>query len=314
MSDIAWPLLGHDLAEKQFLEAATSGHLHHGWLIEGPSGIGKSILARRMTAYILGAQMLETGRLDSANADPVVQKINASSHPDLKWLSRRPDEKGKVKQDIPVDEIRSLNQFFALKSALGGWRVGIIDSLDELNRNGANALLKTLEEPPKNCLLILVSHGTRAVLPTIKSRCRSLRMNALNSDDTLAALKLAKTEDARAAAKLARGRPGLGLSLSTVSGMSASSAVRSYLRALPKPSDSLLAQVIRSAGVDATSFDAFTGEILDWLAEEASVSPNYSETWLSMSRLISEQRALNMDRTQSAAAITSSLQRAAQER
>jgi len=314
MSEIAWPLLGHDLAEKQFLEAATSGHLHHGWLIEGPSGIGKSILAKRMAAYILGAQMHDAGRLDSKETDPIVQKLKAGSHPDLKWLSRKPDEKGKVKQDIPVDEIRSLNQFFSLKSALDGWRVGVIDSLDELNRNGANALLKTLEEPPKNCLLILVSHGTRAVLPTIKSRCRTLRMSTLNDDDTHAALKLAKAEDPRSAAKLARGRPGLGLSLSTVSGMSASSAVRSYLRALPKPSDSLLAQVIRSAGVDATSFDAFTGEILDWLAVEASGSPSFAKTWLSMSRLISEQRALNMDRTQSAATITACLQRAALER
>ena len=312
MSEIAWPLYGHSSEEAQFLSAAQSGHLHHGWLLEGPSGIGKSRLAKRIASFILGANTLSSNTLDATSDDAVVQKIVAGSHPDLRWVWRKPDEKGKIKQDIPVGDIRSLNQFFSLKSGMGGWRVGVIDSLDELNRNGANALLKTLEEPPSNCLLILISHGTRTVLPTIKSRCRSLRLRPLGEDDTMAALKSAGVGDARSAAKLARGRPGLGIELSAPSSMAAASAVRSYLRALPRPSDTLMAQVIRTAGADPKAFDAFSGELLDWLQTASIERPGCSKEWLDMSRLLSETRALNMDRTQAAAKLIAGLQAATQ--
>ena len=195
---------------------------------------------------------------------------------------------------------------------MGGWRVGVIDSLDELNRNGSNALLKTLEEPPAKCLLIVISHGTRAVLPTIRSRCRSLRMRPLNEEDTLSALKSAKVEDARSLSKLARGRPGLGIRLSTPSSMAAASAVRSYLRALPRPSDTLMAQVIRTAGADATAFEAFSGELLDWLQATSIERPACSGQWLELSRTLSETRALNMDLTQAAAKLVAGLQAASQ--
>ena len=308
MSDIAWPLFGHSLAEAQFLEAAKGHHLHHAWLLQGPSGIGKSILAKRMASYVLGAAMVSEDSLDAVRDDAVVQKIIAESHPDLRLASRKPDEKGKVKQNIPVDEVRGLNQFFSLKSGLGGWRVGIIDSLDELNRNGANALLKTLEEPPPNCLLILISHGEQAVLPTIKSRCRTVRLKPLGEAETISALKLAGSEDARSNAKLARGRPGLGMRLSTPSGMSAANAVRSYLRALPRPSDTLMAQVVRTAGADATAFEAFTGELFDWFQEASVEHPERSAQWLRMSQTLSQTRELNMDLTQAAAKLLAGVQ------
>ena len=312
MNIIAWPLYGHDVAEAQFLEAAQSGHLHHGWLLEGPSGIGKARLAKRMASYVLSANMESSSTLDAPDDDPVIQKMEAESHPDLRWVWRKPDDKGKVKQDIPVDDIRGLNHFFSLKSGMGGWRVGVIDSLDELNRNGANALLKTLEEPPSNCLLILISHGTRAVLPTIKSRCRTLRMKPLNEEDTIAALKGAGVDDARSSSKLARGRPGLGIKLATPSSMAAASAVRSYLRALPRPSDTLLAQVIRTAGTDATAFEAFSGELLDWLQASSAEQPSCSKQWLQISRTLSETRVLNMDLTQAAAKLVAGLQASSQ--
>lgn len=300
MTSIAWPLLGHSDAEKKFLQAAASGKLHHAWLIEGPSSIGKSRFAKRVAAHMLGAEPVSPMSLDAPIDDAVVQKLNADAHPDLRWLSRRPDEKGKIKQDIPVDAVRALNQFFALKSGMNGWRVGVLDSLDELNRNGANAMLKTLEEPPENCLLLLISHGTRALLPTIRSRCRSLRLYPLSEDDTLEALKRAGAEDPRAAAKLARGRPGLGLKLTSPAGVAAANATRSWLRALPKPSDSVMAQVVQSAAVDQVAFDAFSAELLAWLSDAAEAHPHRSKAWLDSSRLLSEKSALNMDHSQAA--------------
>lgn len=307
MSSLAWPLFGHEKAESSFLLAAKSGHLHHGWIIEGPKGVGKATFAMRIAAYMLGAKTLNDQGLDVPVDDNIAKTILSGAHPDLKILSRVPDEKGKVRQDIPVDDVRALNHFFSLKSAMGGWRIGIIDSLDELNRNGSNALLKTLEEPPKNSLLLLVSHGSRRILPTIRSRCRSIRLSKLGEDDTLAALKHADVEDVRAAAKLSGGSPGMGLILSSPAGINAANSTRSFLRALPSPLDSTTAQMVRHAGVDATSFEAFSMECLSWIEENTGTRDELAHSWLDLSRFLEEARALNMDRHQAAAKVTRKL-------
>lgn len=310
---IAWPLYGHSEAQRAFLEAFATGRLHHGWMIEGPSGIGKAQLARRMAAFILGAQC-KPGTLDSPDTDPVVQKIQAEGHPDLRFISRQPDEKGKLKQDIPVEAIRALNTFFSLKPGLGGWRVGIIDSLDELNRSGANALLKKLEEPPADCLIILISHRTRAVLPTIRSRCRMLRLAALSQDETRAVLDASGHDRAREsmAETLARGRPGQGLRLASSTGIAAANAARNYLRGLPKPSDAALSDILACGGIDDIAFEALTGEVLSWLAENGDDDPNYAACWLETARLIARTDELNMDRMQATAKLVAGLQKAAQ--
>lgn len=308
-SGIAWPLYGHDAAELSFISALESRRLHHGWLIEGPSGIGKSLLARRIAARLLGAQSAGSS-LDASLVDSTVQKVLADSHPDLKWLARRPDEKGKIKQDIPVDDVRALNAFFSLKAGLGGWRVGVIDSLDELNRSGGNALLKTLEEPPKDCLLILISHGTRPILPTIRSRCRTLRLSPLSEEETSRVFDTIDldADTARMAATLARGRPGHGIRLSTPTGLSAANAVRNYLRALPRPSDALLADLIAKGSSDKDAFDAVCDEVLSWLEKRSETVPALSARWLKMSQTLSTARELNMDMAQTLSKLVTGLQ------
>ena len=239
---IAWPLYGHDTAEASFLASATTGKLHHGWLIEGPSGIGKATMANRLAAYMLGARGREAAPLDADSSDPVARTCLTGAHPDLRVVHRELNDKGKLRQDISVDQVRELIQFFSLKPAQGGWRVGIIDSLDELNRNGANALLKTLEEPPEHSILFLVNHGTTPILPTIRSRCRVLRVSALGDEDTKRALETA-TAPAEAAS-LSKGRPGLGVQLSTPAGLAASHAAKVLLRSLPRPNDGLVTDAL----------------------------------------------------------------------
>lgn len=305
----AWPLIGHSDAEQTFLDAFNTKRLHHGWMIEGPSGIGKSVLAHRIAAFILGAEC-GSGTLSCQPGDPVAQKINAEAHPDLRWISRKPDEKGKLKQDISVDAIRSLNEFFELKPALGGWRVGVLDSIDELNRSGANAILKTLEEPPANSLLILISHRTRKVLPTIKSRCRMLRLNPLSDTDTRAVLDQSEHEMARESTtlQLARGRPGNGLRLASTSGLAAANAARTYLRGLPKPSDAALSDVLAGGGTDEIAFEALGNEVLGWLADKADEQPHLANLWLTVSRHFANVSELNMDRSQATAKLTAILQ------
>lgn len=308
--NIAWPLIGHEEAERAFLGALSAGKLHHGWIIEGPSGIGKARLARRIAAKMLGGAT-PADSLDSTQDDPVVEKLTAGAHPDLRWLARFPDEKGKLKQDIPVDAVRELNEFFSLKPALGGWRIGVIDSIDELNRSGANAILKTLEEPPAKCLLLLVSHRSRPVLPTIRSRCRLLRLHPLSDTDTRRVLDTSDAEGARESIThtLARGRPGNGLKLASSTGIASANAARNFLRGLPKPSDAALSDALAKCGADDTAFSAFSGEVLSWLAEKADTKPLYATAWLEMAALLGAVTELNIDKTQATAKLVSDLQR-----
>ena len=309
----AWPLFGHAHAENAFLEALAGQRIHHGWLLEGPSGIGKSLLAKRMVAKLLGAQC-EPETLDAAPTDPIVQKLQAEGHPDVRWLQRRPDDKGKLKQNIPVEAVRGLIEFFALKAGLGGWRIGVIDAIDDLNRFGANAILKTLEEPPERCLLILISHQTQSVLPTIRSRCRLLRMSKLDKATCQTALDASDHPMAREslALSLSGGRPGYGLQLASETGVASANAARSFLRNLPKATDGVMSDAILRGGVDDIAFRALQNEVLSWLEERTVEQPDYAGTWLELAKLASVNQSMNMDFTQSASKLVSLVQRAAQ--
>lgn len=306
---VAWPLFGHESAQASFLASASSGKLHHGWLIEGPSGIGKATLANRLAAYMLGARGSESAPLDAEEEDPVARICLAGGHPDLRVVQRELNDKGKLRQDISVEQIRDLSHFFSLKPAQGGWRVGIIDSLDELNRNGANALLKTLEEPPANSILFLVNHGTTTILPTIRSRCRVLRLSAISETETKRALDVVGAP--AEALALSKGRPGLGVRLSTPSGLAASHAAKVLLRSLPRPNDGLVTDALQTASADDTAMEAFQEEVLAWLANKAEQEPAAATAWLSISRLAGEARALKMDPAQAAAKLIAGLYRAA---
>ncbi|MCF6329680.1 MAG: DNA polymerase III subunit delta', partial [Henriciella sp.] len=237
----ALPMIGHKLAQERFLAARQSGRLHHGWILQGPSGIGKSLFAKRLGALILGAKTV-----DAPVEDSVMQKVISGSHPDLKWVTRGLNDKGQLRQDIIVDQIRDLNRFFALRPALAGWRVGVIDALDETNISGLNALLKTLEEPPQNAILLLISHGTKPLLPTIRSRCQVLRLNALSDDETTQVLNSIGTND-KLVASLAHGRPGYGLALKESGGAAAAQAARTMLSSIRKPESGIFAQALKAA-------------------------------------------------------------------
>ena len=89
---------------------------------------------------------------------------------------------------IRVDDVRRTVSFFGSTAGEGGWRIAIVDAVDDLQREGANALLKVLEEPPQHSLLLLVSHAPGRELPTIRSRCRRLLLRPLATDDVIRAL------------------------------------------------------------------------------------------------------------------------------
>lgn len=298
----AYPLIGHQAPTERILKARASGRLHHGWIFQGPSGIGKSIFAKRIAGRMLGAEAL-----DASAEDKVMQLILSGGHPDLKWITRGLNDKGKLRQDITVDQIREMNQFFSLRPALSGWRVGVIDSLDEMNVSGMNALLKTLEEPPNNALLLLISHATQPILPTIRSRCQVLRLYPLSEDDTKTVLSRHDL-NVELALDLAPGRPGYGLELSQTSGAKAVQAARALLRNVRKPASGVVSAALTSTLADEGSLQAFSDTLMSWVAEKADTDPELSHTWLAMHQVRATANELNLTPLQTATKLFSVLQ------
>lgn len=298
----AFPLIGHQGATERFEQARRSGRLHHGWIFLGPSGIGKSIFARRIAGVMLGA-----AAMDADESDETMRLIASGGHPDLKWIARGLNDKGKLRQDITVDQIRELNQFFHLRPALAGWRVGIVDSLDEMNVSGMNALLKTLEEPPNNALLILISHSTKPILPTIRSRCQVLPFYSLSEADSGAILKAQKA-DIDLAQDLAPGRPGYGIELSQTAGAKAVQTARALLRNVRKPNGGVVSAALTSTLVDQGSMNAFADTLMHWVAAKADDEPDLSTTWLEMHQVRSKAIEMNLTPLQTATKLYSVLQ------
>lgn len=213
-------LFGQAAAEAAFLSAWAAGRLHHAWLLTGPRGVGKATLAYRIARTRL-AQADGGGlfgapepprTLALALDHPVARRVAAGAEPGLYTLRRAPDAKsGKLGTRIRVDDVRRLKSFFQLSAADGGWRVAIVDAAEEMNAAAANAILKLLEEPPPRALLLLVSHAPARLLPTIRSRCRVLKLGPLGPADLAAALQGAGIEtegDLAALAILADGAAG----------------------------------------------------------------------------------------------------------
>jgi DNA polymerase-3 subunit delta' len=212
------PLHGHDAAVADFRDAFDSGRLHHAWLISGPKGIGKALFAAKAALRVLahGQKSVEAPGLDVPDDHPAAHLIAAGSHPDLMRLERLPRETsatGELARNINVDQVRSLQRLFNTTASMSPWRAVIVDSIDDLERNAANALLKNLEEPPPSSVFFLISHAPERLLPTIRSRCRLLRLSRLDDDAMTSALRTAlpdaddrEIEDLRAAGAGSPGR------------------------------------------------------------------------------------------------------------
>ncbi|WP_374942142.1 DNA polymerase III subunit delta' [Sphingomonas sp.] len=214
---------GNAAAQAAFLAALGGGALHHAWLIAGPEGVGKMRFAQaaatRMLAQASAGVPLGSG-LAVPETHPVHALVAAGSHPDLRTLRRLPKDAEKPDQDlarsIPIAQVRALQPMLATTPSMGPRRVVIIDSIDDLERPGAsNALLKNLEEPPAGTIFLLVSHAPGRLLPTIRSRCRLLRFEALDDRDMAAAIRDARPEadDQELAALLAAGQGSPGRAL-----------------------------------------------------------------------------------------------------
>ncbi|VVT23645.1 DNA polymerase III subunit delta [Roseovarius sp. EC-HK134] len=241
-------LVGQSAAEAEFLEAFNTGRLHHGWLITGPRGVGKATLAWRIARFLLATPLVQDeglfgappppATLDVAPDHPVARRLLALSDPGLFLLRRGPTDKGdRLAAEIRVSEVRKLGNFFALSAADGGRRVVIVDAADDLNTQAANAILKMLEEPPARTVLLLISHQPSGLLPTIRSRCRTLRLAPLGPQEMALALDqagIAPEGDPAALAELSGGSVGAAVRLLNLGGLKLYAELVGLMESLPR--------------------------------------------------------------------------------
>lgn len=214
-------LTGHAKPQADFLAALNGGRMPHAWLLTGPKGVGKASFAYLAARLVLsgGSATAMSPALESDDA----HLVEEGAHPDLFVLKRDYNPKTqKFRGDIPAEAARDLRQSFNLSAGRGGWRVAIIDSIDELNRYGVNALLKLIEEPPEKCLFLIICHNPGRLLDTIRSRCRMLSFNALDESDLQSIvhgrLEGSDPNEVAASAFLAQGSAGYALMLSEEGG------------------------------------------------------------------------------------------------
>jgi DNA polymerase-3 subunit delta' len=268
---------GHAAAEAALLAAYRSSRVPHAFLIAGPQGIGKATLAYRMARFVLAHPDPSAHDVAAAQSlavdagDPVARRIAAQAQPDLLILERTFNDKGVLHKQIAVDDIRRTVAFFGSTAGEGGWRVAIVDAVDELNRAGANALLKVLEEPPERALLLLVSHSAARVLPTLRSRCRILTLRPLADAQVAQAVAAATGADADdpqvvAAAAAAEGSVARALSLMDEGALALRDQALAMLERLPAlDAKALHALGEALAGTDPEPLTAFVDTVNVWL-------------------------------------------------
>ncbi|HEY1382228.1 MAG TPA: DNA polymerase III subunit delta' [Dongiaceae bacterium] len=341
----AWTerLIGHEAAEQAFLKAFAAGRLPHAWLISGPQGVGKATFAYRIARFLLAQpNEADAGGLFGAAAAPtglemnpghrVFRQVAQQGHPDFRLLERTPHPKtGRMRTEIVIEDVRAVIEFLHLKPAASPWRVVIVDSADDLNRNSANALLKILEEPRPNTVILLLSHAPQALLPTIRSRCRKLVLQPLPHD--LVAGELAarfpdeKAADRALAAVTAGGSLGQAIRMIERDGVALIRDIGGLLASWPKLDAGLLHRLGDKLGArDQEAQFELAVELLGWWfarfarmaatgerpdsqlfegetalvgrIQAAASLDQWLAVWEKVSRLFDRVRAVNLDRKQ----------------
>jgi DNA polymerase-3 subunit delta' len=297
--------------ESQLAQTLNAGALANGWLIAGGEGAGKATLSYRLARALLWrARPSDSPTLDVPDREQASMLVASGAHPDLFVAERQfDDKKERLKSDIAVETVRDLTHFLNHTPSMGGWRVAIIDTADDLNRSSANALLKALEEPPPRTAIFVLSAAPGRLLATIRSRCRRIDLRPL-PDETIAhfleAEGAADGLDAQRIAHVAGGRPGYALSLALGDGGEAIDAIDTFWTTATQGGDvAPIAQ--RLAGKDAEGvFDHFQTMLLSRISRRAKAlafdqnpdARRFVTLGETVDRLFQRGAAVNLDRAQ----------------
>jgi DNA polymerase III subunit delta' len=298
-------LFGHAATETALLAAYSGGRLPHAFMLIGEKGIGKATLAFRMARFVLANPDPTAPKVRAATSlaldpdHPVARRVAAQAHGDLLVLERNPNEKGTLRQQIPVDDVRRTVPFFGSTAGEGGWRVAIVDAMDDLNRFGANALLKVLEEPPERALLLLVCHSASRALPTLRSRCRVLAMRTLSEGEVTAALAAATAMPAseahvRAAAAAADGSVARAIAFLDGDTLALRQRALDELDRLPAlNANALHALGDALAGTDLQPLAAFVDTVNAWLSRRLEAKQDMRDRLPRLERLAEASERIN---------------------
>jgi len=310
-----YSLVGQKAAEQELLSAYRDGRLAHAWLIGGREGVGKATLAWRFARFVLAnpdptAKAVREAR--DLRVDPshsAARLLAQLAHPDFALIRREHQTNlKKLGSEISIEAVRRGLQVFQLAAAFGGWRVAIVDSAEDLNRNSANALLKTFEEPPQRSLILIVSHRPGQVMATIRSRCRRLRLDPLSNDEVVEAIiglgppwNESDRDTAVAAAKRSNGSVRGALARLTPESEGIGALIDSVVADLPRPDPRAVARLADAIGGRSANegYQAFHRDLYDWLAAYAPPSfqvERIGELWDRIRAAERETEELNLDR------------------
>jgi DNA polymerase-3 subunit delta' len=273
-------LFGHRDAEQALLAAYRSGRIPHAFLFGGPQGIGKATLTYRMAKFVLAhpdplsPEIRSVTDLSVPSDNPAARRVVARAHPDLLSLERGLNESGKPRKTIAVDDVRRSVTFFGSTAGEGGWRIAIVDSVDELNAEGENSLLKILEEPPPRSLLFLISHAPGGVRATLRSRCRRLALRPLPEGELIAAAANAlnrnpQDDGVRSAARLAEGSVARAISFLDSDTLALHQQVVALLGQLPALNPQALHALGDAlGGTDQWALDNVVNAVNGWLSAQ----------------------------------------------
>ncbi|EKF43691.1 DNA polymerase III subunit delta' [Nitratireductor indicus C115] len=317
-------LIGHDEAASLLASAYRAGKLHHGLLLAGPPGIGKATLAFHLANHLLSNPDPSSAPERFVAPDPASQTfrlIAQDAHPSLLHLTRPFVERDKkFKTVITVDEIRRIQRFLSLTPHDGGYRVVIVDPADDMNISAANALLKSLEEPPPRTVFVLITHSPGRLLPTIRSRCQVLRLQPLQDRQLMQLLSELGAADESTGAELASRSQGSvrnAILLSQFGGAEITDILHKLVNARDfDPAEALRLGDAVSGRERDVQFAIFNRAVLDMIAERASSlaisgdgigASRAAELWEDVNTTIREAETFNLDRKQHAAGLAARL-------
>ena len=313
-------LHGHAAAERALLDAYRTERLHHAWLVGGPGGIGKATLAWRFARFLLAnadprdAAVQAATTLDVPAANAAAARLAAGSHGDVFHLRREQNDKTKkLFSEIRVDDVRRALGLFQTASASGGYRICIVDSVEDLNRSSANALLKIIEEPPPRSLFMLIAHRPGQLMPTLVSRCRRLMLAGLSESDVATVLQsLGPALDGldpslvASVASRAQGSVARALQLIDRDTLDLHEAVRSMVGRLPTVDWRAVHRLADKVGFSDERFAVVSTMVLDELTARLQTGASEGQTpreldrlaqaWTSIRAAAREAEVLNLDK------------------